>query len=158
MADSTSVTTATFFRVGHPIRKDVISGFSLITSFLITSFFSIKLSFLFYWYVCYILIRCTEQFKKEKQWTLSSKSHAYYSWPPYLSSLYNWHFLKAVAITLIRVWLWLFHLDPLTPKIWLVTVLSGWFTCYCTLVKRIWVYINSASSSWYICLFSSPFC
>ena len=27
----------------------------------------------------------------------------YYFWPLYLSSLYNWHFLREVAITLIRV-------------------------------------------------------
>ena len=49
------------------------------------------------------------------------------------------------------------YFNPLIPKIWLVTFLSGCYTIYCTLVKRIWLYINSASSSWYHCLFSSPF-
>ena len=44
---------------------------------------------------------------------------------------------------------------PLTPEI--VILLSGCNTCYCILVKRIWVYIKSASSGHCIFLFTHHF-
>ena len=48
--------------------------------------------------------------------------------------------------------------NPLTPKIWLLILLSSYYTFPCTLVKRSWSYIKITPSGWWVCRFSSPFC
>ena len=50
------------------------------------------------------------------------------------------------------------HLNPLTPKISLVILLTVCYTVLVMLVWRIWYWINLLSPNWYFSLFSSLVC
>ena len=50
----------------------------------------------------------------------------------------------------------IYFLNPLTPKIWLLSLSFGWYTFPCKLVMRIWCSIKVISCTWWLQVFLSP--
>ena len=59
---------------------------------------------------------------------------------------------------MILIFLWGESINPLTPKIRLLILLSSCNTFPCKLVPRIWCKIKMTTSPWYIWVFSLPVC
>ena len=81
-----------------------------------------------------------------------------YSCPSEKKNLCVHRFLKIQQKSIFKTTTERKRFNPLTPKIWLLILPSSCYTFPNKLVMIIWCKIKMTTSTWYVCVFSLPFC